>query len=263
MTPDPVIFSWGIFEVRWYGLLIAAAMAIGTVLALKEVRRRNWDEEEFMNMILWMLPLSVLGARIYYVIFNWSYYSQHPSKILAVWEGGLAIHGGLFVGMAVIAWFSRRYRFGFLNTLDVVAPSVVLGQAIGRWGNYFNQEAYGYVVDPEKLPWAMWIDGAYRHPTFLYEFLWNLGVFAVLLYWRRKGQSFSGQLALAYLFLYSLGRGFIEGFRTDSLMFFGPLRTAQVVSGLLMLVSALVYLQLRKKHLQGMPSKNKPGIKKK
>lgn len=247
MTPDPVIFSWWIFEIRWYGLLIATAMAVGTVLALKEVRRRGWGEDLFLDMILWMLPLSVLGARLYYVIFNWSYYSQNLSKILAVWEGGLAIHGGLFTGMAVIAWFSGRHRFGFLNTLDVVAPSVILGQAIGRWGNYFNQEAYGYIVDPEKLPWAMWIDGAYRHPTFLYEFLWNLGVFAVLMLWRRKGQKFSGQLALAYLFLYSLGRGVIEGFRTDSLMFFGFLRTAQVVSGLLMLGSTLAYLQLRNK----------------
>jgi phosphatidylglycerol:prolipoprotein diacylglycerol transferase len=249
--PDPIIFSWGIFTVRWYGLLIAAAMILGTALALREVKRRNWDEEQFLNMILVMLPLGVIGARLYFVIFDWGYYSAHPEKIIATWEGGLAIHGGLIMGCLVILFFSRRYHFGFANTLDVVAPSVILGQAIGRWGNFFNQEAYGYPVDPEKLPWAMLIDGAYRHPTFLYESLWNLLVFIFLLWFRRRPGRRSGDVILYYILLYSMGRFVIEGFRTDSLMVLGSFRIAQVVSLAAVLFAGITLWWRRRNHQDG------------
>ncbi len=249
---DPIIFSWGPITVRWYGVLIAAAMVIGTFLALREVKRRGWSEDNFLNMVLVMLPVSILGARLYYVAFSWSYYADNPSEIIAIWHGGLAIHGGLLAGILVVWFFSHYYGFGFGNTLDVMAPSVVLGQAIGRWGNYFNQEAYGYEVDPTKIPWAMFIDGAYRHPTFLYESLWDLLIFVfLLLLRRRKHDLLPGDLILFYMILYSAGRFVIEGFRTDSLMLFGILRVAQVVSLAAVLISIVVLWYRHRNHLPG------------
>jgi phosphatidylglycerol:prolipoprotein diacylglycerol transferase len=244
---EPIIFSFGPFTVRWYGVLIAAAMVIGVFLALREAKRRDWNEDNFLNMALALLPVSILGARIYYVLFNWSYYAANPSEIIAIWHGGLAIHGAIIAGMLVIWFFSRYYGFGFGNTLDSVAPSVVLGQAIGRWGNFFNQEAYGYEVDPAKIPWAMFIDGAYRHPTFLYESIWDLLVFILLLVIRRRHNLLPGDVALTYIIFYSAGRFVIEGFRTDSLMLFGFLRAAQVVS-LIAGLGSIVIMWYRHRH---------------
>lgn len=134
--------------------------------------------------------------------------------------------------------YTRKLGLDFWKVGDIVAPSFILGQAIGRWGNFFNQEAYGYVTN---LPWAMYIDGAYRHPTFLYESPWDLGVFLFLLRYRRKNKLVTGNVLLAYLFLYSVGRFIIEGFRTDSLML-GPLRAAQVASLLIMIASSLIFI---------------------
>ena len=248
---DPIIFSFGPVTVRWYGVLIAAAMVIGAFLALREAKRRDWNEDNFLNMALALLPISILGARIYYVLFNWSYYAANPSEIIAIWHGGLAIHGALIAVMLVIWFFSRYYAFGFANTLDVVAPSVVLGQAIGRWGNFFNQEAYGYEVDPSKIPWAMFIDGAYRHPTFLYESIWDMLVFILLLAIRRRHNLLAGDVALTYIIFYSAGRFVIEGFRTDSLMLFGFLRAAQVVSLIAGLVSILIMWYRHRKNITG------------
>ena len=239
--PDPILFSWGPFTVRWYGVLIGLGMLLGVLLGLREARRKGLNEDHLLNMCLVALPAAVLGCRLYYVIFNWSYYAAHPERILRIWEGGLAIHGGIFVGGLVFVLMARHYRFGMGNVLDIAAPSVVLGQAIGRWGNFFNQEAYGYTVDPEKVPWAMYIDGAWRHPTFLYESLWDLGVFIFLLWFRRRKNLKTGDVALAYAFLYSLGRFWIEGLRTDSLMLLGTLRMAQVVSLVTMAAAVLIF----------------------
>jgi len=245
LKPDPIIFSWGFLTIRWYGLLIALAMIIGTAIALREVRNRGWNEDHFLNMVLIMLPAGVIGARLYYVLFQWDYYGQHPGDILAVWKGGLAIHGGLIAGFLVIWIMSRLYNFGLGNTIDIAAPSVALGQAIGRWGNYFNQEAYGYEVDPAKLPWAMFIDGAWRHPTFLYESLWDFMIFLLLFFWvKRRPWKIPGDVGLIYFMLYSCGRFFIEGFRTDSLMIMGTsLRAAQVVSLTIFAISAIIFWQ--------------------
>jgi phosphatidylglycerol:prolipoprotein diacylglycerol transferase len=250
--PDPIIFSWGFLTIRWYGLLIASAMLIGIIIALRQVKQRNWNEEHFLNMVLVMIPASVLGARLYYVFFNWEDYRLTPGKILATWEGGLAIHGALIVGFLVVWLMSRHYGFGLANVLDVISPSVVLGQAIGRWGNYFNQEAYGYPVDPANVPWAMFIDGAYRHPTFLYESIWDLLIFLFLMFWlSRRPWKLPGDVGLGYIMLYSLGRFVIEGFRTDSLMILGILRAAQVVSAIAFLVAAVIFWWRHRKKPDG------------
>ena len=238
--PDPILFSWGPFTIRWYGVLIGLGMMLGVILALRETRRKGLNEDHLLNMCLVALPLAIVGCRAYYVLFNWGYYSANPAKIFAIWEGGLAIHGGIIAGGLAFALMAKRYRFGIGQILDIAAPSVILGQAIGRWGNFFNQEAYGYVVDPEKIPWAMYIDGAWRHPTFLYESIWDLGVFVFLLWFRRRKGLKTGDVCLMYFILYSAGRFWVEGLRTDSLMLFGQLRAAQVLSLALIIASAVI-----------------------
>jgi len=229
MSVNPVAFTIGRFAVHWYGILIASAVLIGTMLVIREAEKKGYNQDNFFNIIMVSIPAAFIGARLYYVLFNWGYYSQNLKEIPATWQGGLAIHGGL------IAAFIAAYF-------------IILGQAIGRWGNYFNQEAYGYMVDPEKIPWAMYIDGAYRHPTFLYEFLWNMGIFIFLLWLRRKEKLKDGDIFLSYALLYSIGRFVIEGFRTDSLMLFETLRAAQVLSALVIIgTGAYLYLNHRKK----------------
>lgn len=224
---SPIAFTIGGISIRWYGILISLGMFLGLYLALREIRRQGEDEDRFVTLFLYAIPAAIVGARLWYVAFSGAldWYLAHPVEVLAIRHGGLAIHGGLFAGFLVGWLYTRKYRINFRKWADIIAPSIILGQAIGRWGNFFNQEAYGRET---SLPWAMYIDGAYRHPTFLYESLWNLGVFAFLLWWRRR-RKFEGELVLWYFALYSLGRFFIEGLRTDSLML-GPLRVAQLIS---------------------------------
>lgn len=240
--PDPIAFKIGDYAVRWYGILISSAILIGTILILKETARQKLDEDKILNLIIMALPAAFVGARMWYVIFNWDYYGAFPSEIIKIWHGGLAIHGGLLGGFLIGYWYTTVAKLNFWQLADIFAPSIILGQAIGRWGNYFNQEAYGYETD---LPWAMFIDGAYRHPTFLYESIWNLMVFALLIWLRKRKEIMMGEIFLAYATLYSAGRFFIEGFRTDSLMI-GPLRTAQVTS-LIIIGLAVSAIILRRK----------------
>lgn len=245
MNIDPVAFSLGPITVRWYGLLIAVAMLIAAVGGCRMMRRAGIDEDDFLTIFMVTIVAAVLGARLYYVIFELPYYLQHPGEILAIWHGGLAVHGGLLAGVAAIYLGCRHYHISFWQFADIMAPFMILGQAIGRWGNFFNQEAYGYEVDPAVVPWAMWIDGAYRHPTFLYESCWDLLVFVALLWLARQAWVRRGEIGLAYLMLYSMGRVVVEGFRTDSLML-GPLRMAQVMS-LLLFAGGLAVLLYRRK----------------
>lgn len=245
MNINPIAFEIGPFSVRWYGLLIAGAILLGTVIALREVRRKNIDEDDFLNIIIYGTLIGFLFARIYYVIFNWNYYSQFPGEIPAIWHGGLAIHGGLIGAVLTGIVYTRIKDISFWQIADIVAPSLILGQAIGRWGNFFNQEAYGYEVSPDKVPWAMFIDGAYRHPTFLYESIWNFSIFVLLVLIRNKEWVKRGEVFLGYLALYSAGRVIIEGFRTDSLML-GPLRVAQVMS-LLLILGAVALMWWRRR----------------
>lgn len=255
MNIDPVAFSIGPLEVRWYGLLIAGAMLIGVLASSRKVRQAGINEDDFLSLFMLTVIFGFLGARAYYVAFNWPYYSQNPGEIIAIWHGGLAIHGGLLAGMLTILLSCRRYRIDFWQVTDIIVPYVILGQAIGRWGNFFNQEAYGYAVDPAVVPWAMWIDGAYRHPTFLYESCWDFLVFLFLLWLGHQVFIRRGEVALSYLMLYSLGRVVVEGFRTDSLML-GPLRMAQVMS-LILFFAALVVLLYRRRTVHGRSNQKK------
>ena len=244
---NPIAFTIGPLTVRWYGLLISSAMLIGYFGANHFVKKQGLNQDDFLSVILWTIIIGVLGARLYYVLFNLNYYSAYPKEIFAVWHGGLAIHGGILAG-AISGYLScKHYKLDFWQTADIVAPWVALAQAVGRWGNFFNQEAYGYPVDPNVIPWAMYIDGAYRHPTFLYESIWDLFTFGLLLYLNRKSSLKQGESLLIYLISYSAIRFFIEALRTDSLML-GPLRMAQVMSIILLVFSLATIIYRRRKN---------------
>lgn len=258
-SPGPFVMQIGPLSIRWYGLLFATAVLLGTSLAHREAIRRGEDPDQLLNVIVFGVMWGLIGARLYYVLFNWGYYGPRPLKILAVWEGGLAIHGGLLAGALATAIYTVRKKLPVLTYMDIMAPSLPLGQAIGRWGNFFNQEAFGI---PTDLPWKLYIEPYHRppdlaafeyfHPTFLYESLWNLLVFAILyLLLCRRLQRTPGALLLCYVGLYSIGRFFVEGLRIDSLML-GPLRAAQVVSlGLIALsLAGLVWLRVASKRPQ-------------
>lgn len=240
-SPGPDIFHIGSFTLRWYGLLIASAVLIGVNLSIYLAKKRRMDGETIGDLAIWLVVAAIPCARLYFVLFNWNDYQYHLGDVVAVWKGGIAIHGAIIGGILATMAFSKFKKISFWSLADVVVPSVALGQAIGRWGNFFNSEAFG---SPTNLPWKLYIpstrrppefqDVEYFHPTFLYESLWNLGVFGILmlLFFRslsaRKPLK-DGTLFLLYLILYSLGRVWIEALRTDSLMF-GSLRMAQVIS---------------------------------
>lgn len=243
----------GSLAVRWYGLMIATGVMLGTTLAHREAIRRGQDPDKLLNLIVVSVLTALVGARAYYVLFNWDYYGGQPAKIVAIWEGGLAIHGGLLAGAVATILYCRWAEVSVPVTTDIMAPGVAIGQAIGRWGNFFNQEAFGV---PTDLPWRLYIDPYHRpphlksfdyfHPTFLYESLWNFLVFGVLWFGLRKRlQGRPGALTLCYLGLYSVGRFFVEGLRIDSLML-GNLRAAQVVS-LVLIVAAGAGLALMRR----------------
>lgn len=254
-SPGPIIFQLGPVAVRWYGLLIASAVLIGVSLSQYLAEKRRVNPELLGDLAIWLVVGAIPCARIYYVAFEWRQYVDRPEDLIAIWKGGIAIHGAILGGTIAALIFAKIQRVSFWQLADLVAPSAILGQAIGRWGNFFNSEAFGR---PTDLPWKLYIppnsrppeytDFEYFHPTFLYESLWNLAVFGLLLtlFFRDlqgKIRLKIGALFLVYITAYSCGRVWIEGLRTDSLMF-GPLRTAQMVSltGIVLGLGGLAWL---------------------
>ena len=240
-SPGPILFELGPLTIRWYGLLIAIAVLLGLTLSQYLAQKRGINPERVGDLAIWLVIAAIPCARLYYVLFEWQAYVDRPADIIAVWKGGIAIHGAILGGSLAAFIFARLTRIPFWQLADVVAPSLILGQAIGRWGNFFNSEAFGR---PTNLPWKLYIppsqrplayqNAEYFHPTFLYESVWNLAVFALILmlfFWgvRHPNRLKTGSITMVYLISYSLGRIWIEGLRTDSLML-GPLRIAQVVS---------------------------------
>ena len=248
---DPVAFEAGPIQVRWYGIILASAFSIGTILAYRRAVLEKFSPDHIINLISLIIPAAIIGARLYYVAFSWPDYVDNPISALAIWEGGLAIHGGIIGGILAGVWYIKRYQLSLWNTADMLAPSLILGQAIGRWGNFINQEAHGGPVTgkfmeifPAFIRNQMHIEGQYYHPTFLYESAWDLGVFLFLTYyWKRR--KVPGEVALLYLVLYSAGRLVIEGLRTDSLMI-GPVRVAQLVSLILILAAGTALFHARR-----------------
>jgi phosphatidylglycerol---prolipoprotein diacylglyceryl transferase len=274
---DPYLFQLTLFglpiAVRWYGVLIMAGALLAARIAVSRARQRGYDNPDHVwNLLMLGLLLGIVGARLYYVIFEWRNFADDPLRALNVTTGGLAIHGGLIGAVAAVWIYTRLHDLPFLRWLDICAPAVLVGQAFGRWGNFFNQEAYGR---PTSLPVGVRIDAEHRlppyndmqrypadtlfHATFLYESFWNLGGFGLLLWLERRlaGRLHDGDIVLLYAIWYGLGRLWIEGLRTDSLCTNGiggecaaALRTAQVVS-LLLIVGGSVGLYLNHRRRSG------------
>ncbi|WP_445488059.1 prolipoprotein diacylglyceryl transferase [Niallia sp. 03133] len=250
---DPIAFSLGGIDVRWYGVIIGTGLILALILAIREGNRRGLDKDDFPDLMLWAIPIAIISARIYYVIFEWDYYSSHLSDIPKIWHGGIAIHGALIGSIITTYIFTKNKNISFWKMADIAAPSIILGQAIGRWGNFINQEAHGREVSrafleslhlPEFIINQMYIDGVYYHPTFLYESLWNIIGFILLLLLRKVNLR-SGEIFLSYIIWYSIGRFFIEGMRTDSLMI-GNFRMAQLIS-LALVAFAVIAIAYRRK----------------
>jgi phosphatidylglycerol:prolipoprotein diacylglycerol transferase len=267
MSPGPLVFQLGPFALRWYGVLIATAVLLGLLLAMALGRRRGIEPALIADLLPVLVLGAVIGARSYYVALEWRQYQAHWPDVFAIWRGGIAIHGALLGGTLVTILFCRWRRQPFWPLLDVLVPAVALGQAIGRWGNFFNSEAFG---SPTSLPWAviippanrptLFLDQASFHPTFLYESLWDLGVCALLLILFRlasRGRITmpAGAMSCVYLMAYSSGRVWIEALRLDPLCLFsqppfcaGGLRMAQLVSLLLIVAGGLGLWWLLARH---------------
>lgn len=250
---ERIALEIGPFTVYWYGLIIGTGVVLGWFLASRETKKLGLQKDIFSDLLLWAIPIAIISARIYYVMFKWDYYSNNPGEIIAIWHGGIAIHGALIGAIITAIVFAKKRGVSFWQLADIAAPSIILGQAIGRWGNFMNQEAHGTEVTrsflenlnlPEFIINQMYIDGSYYHPTFLYESSWNLVGFIFLIIFR-KFQPKRGELFLSYVIWYSIGRFFVEGLRTDSLMLTDSLRIAQVVS-LTLIVAALLVIWLRR-----------------
>ncbi len=254
---DPIAISIGPIDVRWYGVIIAFGIVLAFIVAQREMVKRGFHPEFLTDLLIWAVPLAILGARLYYVFSEWDRYAGSPGRILQVWEGGLAIHGALIASFITAYVFTRKRKVSFLKVADVVAPSLLIGQTIGRWGNFMNQEAHGGPVSraflenmflPDWIINQMRIDGTYYHPTFLYESVWNFTGVIILILLRRVNL-IRGEMLMFYIIWYSFGRFFIESMRTDSLYLFGEVRTAQVVSviGIVVAVSVIVYRRVKTK----------------
>ena len=253
-SPGAIAFQIGPVVIRWYGVLMATAIVVGLWLGHRRAKREGLPADDIISCGQWAILAGLVGARLYEVAFNWDYYGRYPAKIIAVWEGGLAIHGGLILGPLVGAWLAHRWKLPVLRSLDVAAPSAAIGQAIGRWGNFFNEEAFGR---PTDLPWKLYISPPHRplgfgqdeyfHPAFLYESLWNLVVFGLLVGPLRSRLSRRpGALFFAYVGLYSVGRFAIEAIRLDS-FWLGAYRVPQLASvlGVAIAVAGLAWARRR------------------
>jgi len=260
-SPGAIAFELGPLQIRWYGILMATTILVGFWLAHRRAVQEGLPADQIIRAAQWGVVAGLVGARLYEVAFNWEYYGRFPGKIIAVWEGGLAMHGGLIVGPLVGALLASKWGVPVLRALDVIAPSMILGQAIGRWGNFFNEEAFGA---PTDLPWKLYISPPHRppelrqldffHPTFLYESLWNLLVFVVLVRWiRPRVGRYPAAIFFAYIGLYSVGRFFIEALRLDS-FWIGSFRVGQLASVAGVLVAgAGLWWALRRPSLDATP----------
>lgn len=257
------------FPIAFYGMIIGCGMLLGLFVATKEYVRSGYKADDIQDFALWVIVLGIIGARIYYVIFEWDYYSKHLLEIPNIRQGGLAIYGGVLMALFTCIVYTRKKKLDFFPMADAGVLGLILGQAIGRWGNFFNAEAFGGYTDSllamrikESIVNPAMINENVRshilllddisyiqvHPTFLYESVWNLCVFFFLL-WFSKRKKFKGQVFLLYLGLYGFGRFFIEGLRADSLMLFGTgIAVSQALSLVLVLASVILQIFFLKKN---------------
>ena len=266
-NPDPIAIHIG-HGIYWYGIILACAMLAGLFLCMKQAKRFGLTEDNVLDLVLWAVPCCILGSRIYYVIFYLDLYrnadgSLDWGRIIAIWDGGLAIYGTVIAGVLVVLIFTRVKKLRFAAMMDLAVMGLLLGQIIGRWANFINREAFGGLTD---LPWRMrlWVSASQYievHPTFLYESLWNLVGLLLMLFVVTKGRRFDGENTWFYFLWYGLGRAWIEGLRTDSLYLFDwtfmgqPIRVSQALSLVMVVVAAFMLfynIKIKKRTADGL-----------
>lgn len=259
---DPVAFNLGPLSVRWYGIIITVGILLGYFVAQRALVKAGLHKDTLVDIIFYSALFGFIAARIYFVIFQWPYYAENPSEIIKIWHGGIAIHGGLIGGFIAGVIVCKVKNLNPFQIGDIVAPSIILAQGIGRWGNFMNHEAHGGPVSrafleqlhlPNFIIENMYINGQYYHPTFLYESIWDVAGFIILVNIRKHLKL--GETFFLYLTWYSIGRFFIEGLRTDSLMLTSNIRVAQLVSILLILISISLIVYRRIKYNPPLYSK--------
>ncbi|HDC8463239.1 TPA: prolipoprotein diacylglyceryl transferase [Staphylococcus aureus] len=259
---DPVAFNLGPLSVRWYGIIIAVGILLGYFVAQRALVKTGLHKDTLVDIIFYSALFGFIAARIYFVIFQWPYYAENPGEIIKIWHGGIAIHGGLIGGFIAGVIVCKVKNLNPFQIGDIVAPSIILAQGIGRWGNFMNHEAHGGPVSrafleqlhlPNFIIENMYINGQYYHPTFLYESIWDVAGFIILVNIRKHLKL--GETFFLYLTWYSIGRFFIEGLRTDSLMLTSNIRVAQLVSILLILISISLIVYRRIKYNPPLYSK--------
>lgn len=248
---DAIFLDLGIIQIYWYSVFIFLALLVGGALALREAKKFAIAEDFMINMFFYLVPIAIIGARLYFVLFHLDYYSNNIIDIFKIWEGGLAIHGGVIAGLLWILFYTKKHGVSTIKILDIAVVSLLLGQSIGRWGNFLNGEAYGPATTlsfleslhlPQFIIDGMNINGAYHQPTFLYESLWCLLGFIIILFIRKSKYCKNGTLVAFYLMWYGTGRFFIEGLRTDSLML-GNFKIAQIVSGIMIIIGLIIVIK--------------------
>ncbi|HDG4534481.1 TPA: prolipoprotein diacylglyceryl transferase [Staphylococcus aureus] len=259
---DPVAFNLGPLSVRWYGIIIAVGILLGYFVAQRALVKAGLHKDTLVDIIFYSALFGFIAARTYFVIFQWPYYAENPGEIIKIWHGGIAIHGGLIGGFIAGVIVCKVENLNPFQIGDIVAPSIILAQGIGRWGNFMNHEAHGGPVSrafleqlhlPNFIIENMYINGQYYHPTFLYESIWDVAGFIILVNIRKHLKL--GETFFLYLTWYSIGRFFIEGLRTDSLMLTSNIRVAQLVSILLILISISLIVYRRIKYNPPLYSK--------
>lgn len=259
---DPVAFNFGPLSVRWYGIIIAVGILLGYFVAQRALVKAGLHKDTLVDIIFYSALFGFIAARIYFVIFQWPYYAENPGEIIKIWHGGIAIHGGLIGGFIAGVIVCKVKNLNPFQIGDIVAPSIILAQGIGRWGNFMNHEAHGGPVSrafleqlhlPNFIIENMYINGQYYHATFLYESIWDVAGFIILVNIRKHLKL--GETFFLYLTWYSFGRFFIEGLRTDSLMLTSNIRVAQLVSILLILISISLIIYRRIKYNPPLYSK--------
>ena len=243
------------FNVYYYSLCILLGVIIAYILITREGKKQGLPKEFISDLIFYTLIIGILGARVYYCVFNLDYYLANPSEILKIYNGGLAIHGGVIAGLIFVYFYTKKKNISFIKILDIVAPAVIIAQSFGRWGNFFNQEAHGGITTyqnlknmhiPEFIINGMHIEGKYYYPTFFFESIWCLIGFIILMIARKNKNLRKGFQIGFYFIWYGIGRFFIEALRTDSLMFFG-LKIAQIVSLIGIIIGIIIIVTNRNK----------------
>lgn len=250
-----IALDLGIIQIYWYSIFLFLGMLSASIVIYKEFKKQNVDEDFFVNLAFNVIVFGIIGARLYYVLFNLDYYLSHPLEIFMVWNGGLAIHGGIFAALIFTMIYCKKHKVYTRKILDMLVVGLILGQAIGRWGNFFNGEAYGAITTAESLAKVgipqfvidgMYIMGSYRQPTFFYESIWCLFGFLAMIIIRKYKYLRKGQLTGFYLIWYGIERFIVEALRVDSLML-GPIKIAQIVSILFIFIGLILMIFYRKK----------------